>query len=55
MQTRLNAAVWAKPCPDAIHAFIWRTAAAAVVLVPVIVPVCCAVAAFLRRAGVRYV
>lgn len=45
MNNRPQGSVWAKPCPmPTIAPFIWRAAAAVVVLAPVIVPGCCIVA-----------
>jgi hypothetical protein len=45
MNNRPQGSVWAKPCPmPTITPFIYRAAAAAAVLLPVIVPGCCVLA-----------
>lgn len=45
MKTNPQGSVWAKPCPmPPITPFLWRTAAAVTVLLPVVLPACCAVA-----------
>jgi hypothetical protein len=45
MKTNPQGSVWAKPCPmPTITPFIYRTAAAVTVLLPMIVPGCCVLA-----------
>ena len=45
MNNRPQGSVWAKPCPMPTNTpFIWRTAAAMSILVPVLLPGCCLLA-----------
>jgi hypothetical protein len=43
MNNHPQGSVWAKPCPVPTTPFLWRTAAAVSILLPVLLPGCCVV------------